>query len=122
MALDDIVFCEGEIVNFIVELPAGTLGTPSDILTEGGNAAGILCNEVGGGTYPSEGDVDLGVDYGPTGVEYEGTLLQPVESDVRLGVDYGADGTEFEGTYDAGGSAVYPIFGGSHVIQIRMVE
>jgi hypothetical protein len=74
------------------------------------------------GTYPGEGDVDDGVDYGPTGTEYEGTLVQPAEADVKLGVDYGADGTEFEGTYDAGGSAVFPVFGGTHVIQIKAVE
>jgi hypothetical protein len=59
------------------------------------------------GTYPAEGDVDDGVDYGPTGADYEGTLVQPAEADVKLGVDYGADGTEFEGSYSPGGSTTY---------------
>ena len=32
MALTDIVFYDGDIVNFILELPAGTLGFPKDQL------------------------------------------------------------------------------------------
>lgn len=34
MALTDIDFSEGEGQDFIVEIVAGTLGTPSDILVE----------------------------------------------------------------------------------------
>lgn len=34
MALSDIDFSEGEGQDFIVELPAGILNTPSDILVE----------------------------------------------------------------------------------------
>jgi len=114
MVLSDIVFTEPSWL--VSTLPAGSLGTPDDILTNT-----CMVSEIQPPTYPAEGDVDLGVDYGPTGAEYEGTLVQPAESDVLLGVDYGANGTEFEGTY-SGGSAVYPIFGGSHIIQLKVVE
>jgi hypothetical protein len=70
------------------------------------------------GTYPAEGDVDnTAADYGPTGTEYTGTFAVPAVGNVVDGVFYGAAGTEFEGTYVGGGSAVYPVIGGSHVIQ-----
>jgi hypothetical protein len=60
------------------------------------------------GVYPSPFDVDLlAAKYGPTGVEYQGTLLQPVPADVKSGVKYGGDGTEFTGTL-AGGSGLAP--------------
>jgi len=39
--LDDIVFGEGEIQNFIVELDAGTLNSPSDIIFD--NASNANC-------------------------------------------------------------------------------
>jgi hypothetical protein len=55
------------------------------------------------GVYPAANDVRDGVDYGPTGVEFDGDLVLPVEADVKLGTGYGADGTEFTGTYAAGG-------------------
>jgi len=59
------------------------------------------------GTYPAPDDVRNGVDYGPTGTEYDGDLVLPVAADVKLGVGYGADGTELTGTYAAtGGSGV----------------
>jgi hypothetical protein len=53
--------------------------------------------------YPIENDVRNGVDYGPTGTEYDGDLVLPAEADVKDGVFYGADGTEYEGTYVGGG-------------------
>jgi hypothetical protein len=96
MVLSDIVFTEPSWL--VSTLPAGSLGTPDDILTNK-----CMVSEIqppAAGTYPTEGDVDLGIDYGPTGTEYTGTLVQPVESDVKIGIDYGADGTEFTGTYD----------------------
>jgi hypothetical protein len=34
MALTDVHFQEGDGMDFVVELPAGTLGTPTDILLE----------------------------------------------------------------------------------------
>ncbi len=51
MALTDIDFSEGEGQDFIVELPAGTLETPSDILVESGSDAYILLEtpEITGG-------------------------------------------------------------------------
>jgi len=58
---------------------------------------------LGDAVFPSEGDVDLGVLYGPTGIEFTGTLEQPSEADVLLGVIYGAAGTEFTGTLVGGG-------------------
>lgn len=61
-----------------------------------------------GHVFPGIGDVDFGVVYGPTGVDYTGTLVQPAESDVSLGVQYGAGGTEFEGTAASGGGTAYP--------------
>ena len=54
-------------------------------------------------TFPAVGDVDNGVQYGPTGTDYTGTLVQPAEADVESGVSYGAGGTEFTGTYVGGG-------------------
>ena len=53
--------------------------------------------------YPAVGDVDSGVQYGPTGTDYTGTLVQPAEADVESGVSYGAGGTEFTGTLVVGG-------------------
>ena len=54
-------------------------------------------------SFPAVGDVDQGVQYGPTGADYTGTLEQPAEADVESGVSYGAGGTEFTGTYVGGG-------------------
>jgi hypothetical protein len=60
--------------------------------------------EVTSGIYPAVGDVDAtAAKYGPTGTEYQGTLVQPAVSDVLLGVSYGADGIEFTGTLAVGG-------------------
>lgn len=42
MALTDIDFSEGEGQDFIVELPAGTLGTPNDFLVETESDAYLL--------------------------------------------------------------------------------
>jgi len=57
------------------------------------------------GTYPDPNNVRNGIDYGPTGAEYDGDLVLPITSDVKLGVGYGADGTELTGTYSAGGGS-----------------
>ena len=46
MALSDIVFNEGEIQNFLVEIPEGlVLNQPADILTETGSGQGAVCLE-----------------------------------------------------------------------------
>jgi len=58
----------------------------------------------GPGTYPAPGDVDLGAaKYGPTGIEYQGTLLQPIPANVKSGIKYGAGGVEYTGTLSGGG-------------------
>lgn len=66
-------------------------------------------------TYPPEGRVRQGVQYGPTGAEYEGTEVIPAQADVKTGVGYGEDGTEFTGSYSGGG-------GGSGVSRGRAVN
>jgi hypothetical protein len=53
--------------------------------------------------YPAVGDVDLNIQYGPTGADYTGTLVQPATTNVLTGVQYGAGGTEFTGTATGGG-------------------
>jgi hypothetical protein len=42
MALTDIHFQEGDPQEFLLEIPLGTLGTPTDILVEGGSAQYLL--------------------------------------------------------------------------------
>lgn len=63
------------------------------------------------GTYPVEDDVRDGVDYGPTGADFDGDLQLPIESDVKLGVGYGADGIEFTGAYSGGGGGACRVIG-----------
>lgn len=46
MALEDIVYNEGDKQNFIVEENRGDIGTIEDNLTESGSNSGILCNEL----------------------------------------------------------------------------
>jgi len=70
-----------------------------------------------GPTYPIEDDVRNGVDYGPTGTEYDGDLVLPAVTDVKLGVGYGADGTEYTGTYSPGGGGIKPPGVGSPFIK-----
>ena len=60
--------------------------------------------DAGGGVYPAAGNVDHGIQYGPTGTDYTGTLEQPDVADVRSGTQFGADGTEFMGTLATGGA------------------
>ena len=67
----------------------------------------FLEEDSGAGVFPVEGDVDLGVEYGPTGADYTGTLVQPDEADVASGVQYGADGVEFTGTLSGGGGNIF---------------
>lgn len=45
MAIDDIVFSDGEIVNFVLEMGSGTSNIPVDILADPGNEGGKICLE-----------------------------------------------------------------------------
>lgn len=55
MALTDIHFQEGDRQDFLLEVPAGILGTPTDILVEGGSnrylvlEAPLIVDQGGGG-------------------------------------------------------------------------
>ena len=55
----------------------------------------------GEGVFPNPDDVRAGMDYGPTGTEYDGDLILPAPSNVKEGVGYGADGNEYVGTFVA---------------------
>lgn len=46
MALEDIVYSEGDNQNFIVEASRGDVGVLEGILSEGGSNSGIPCNEI----------------------------------------------------------------------------
>lgn len=97
-------------------------GSENDIVIREGNGIALLQPDAGAygssyqidviftqesvtasAVYPSVGDVDLSVQYGPTGTDYTGTLVQPATSNVLTGVQYGAGGTEFTGTATGGG-------------------
>lgn len=45
MALEDIVFPDGDPQNFIITLERGNIGTISDYLTEGDSNSGMLLEE-----------------------------------------------------------------------------
>lgn len=49
MALTDIVFNQGDGQDFILELPAGILGTPLDLLVSDPNTGSVLEVPGGGG-------------------------------------------------------------------------
>ena len=46
MALEDIVYSEGDKQDFIVEENRGNVGAVEDVLTEGGSNSGMLVNEI----------------------------------------------------------------------------
>ena len=46
MALDDIVFSDGDVQNFEMYMNRGNTGTVSDVSTEADSNAGILVNEL----------------------------------------------------------------------------
>jgi len=48
--------------------------------------------------FPTVGNVHTGINYGPTGADYAGTLTHPAVTDVHDGVQYGAGGNELTGT------------------------
>lgn len=114
----------GQIDDDIILLPGECLG-----IVGGGNGLvecgeGAVANfevqgyiETDGGTYPVEDDVRNGVDYGPTGAEFDGDLVLPAVADVKSGVTYGADGTEYTGTYSPGGGGIKPPGVGSPFIK-----
>lgn len=43
--VDDIVFYDGDVQNFLVEVANGTLNSPVDIVSEPGTNPGMLCLE-----------------------------------------------------------------------------
>jgi len=46
MAITDICFCENDNQKFILEIPQGSLGTPTDIVSEAGSDTGPLVEEL----------------------------------------------------------------------------
>jgi hypothetical protein len=87
MALSDILFFEAK--DHVAELGAGTW-------------TGSLNDEV------SESVMDT-----------EHVLGWPAEAQVQIGVDYGPTGTEYEGTYAPSGAAAYRVIGSAVVRRIR---
>lgn len=45
MPILDIVFNEGDIQNFLIEVPIGSLNSPKDILLETNSNSGAICLE-----------------------------------------------------------------------------
>lgn len=108
MVLDDIVFPESED-DFVLEISNTSTGELNDIVCKGDTTSGHVVElTLPAGTYPAESDVENGVDYGPTGGEFEGNVTLPTVNDVKKPVQYGANGTEFTGTYEAGGAPPNP--------------
>lgn len=95
MALTEIITYDG--AEGVAEMARGG-GTVLESVSSQQNAVEIPSGGGAGAVFPTAGDVDQGVSYGPTGADYTGTLEQPAASDVRNGVGYGAAGTEFTGT------------------------
>lgn len=105
MALTDIVTTFGQ--SPVLDFNRGDIGTVIDMFSRDNE---FTTPRLGvGQVFPSVGDVDSGITYGPTGADYTGTLEQPAESDVLSGVQYGADGTEFTGTATGGGGGFISI-------------
>ncbi len=46
MAATDLLFTEGETLNFILEVPSAVVSAPLDILTESGSNPSCVCNEI----------------------------------------------------------------------------
>jgi hypothetical protein len=106
MALLDIVTTSGQ--SPVLAFDRGDVGTVLDAISNG--LSEFVTPRLGvGQVFPSVGDVDNGVTYGPTGADYTGTLEQPTEADVLVGVQYGAGGTEFTGTATGGGGGFISI-------------
>jgi len=107
MALTDILDTDGSPGEFI--FARGNIGTVSEVISNPFNEFTLPEGAGAGAVFPAEGDVDSGVNYGATGVEFTGTLEQPDPVDVISGVQYGADGTEFTGLAVAGGDSFISI-------------
>ena len=105
MALLDIVTTFGHAP--VLAFARGDIGTVRDMTSRDNEFTTPILGV--GQVFPSVGDVDNGVTYGPTGADYTGTLEQPAESDVLLGVQYGGGGTEFTGTATGGGGGFISI-------------
>lgn len=105
MALTDIVTTFGQ--SPVLAFARGDIGTVEDMVSRDNE---FTTPRLGvGQVFPSVGDVDSGVAYGPTGADYTGTLIQPDEADVTSGVQYGAGGSEFTGSATGGGGGVFII-------------
>ena len=108
MALTDIITFEG--VAMENSFSRGNGGVLVDVQSGNKNEFTMPAGAGVGAVFPDEGDVDSGVDYGPTGADYTGNLQQPSVLDVKEGVQYGAGGTEFTGEYEP------PAGGGEHSV------
>lgn len=104
MALLDIVN-PGPSASF--NFARGNIGTLVDVVAQKKDSLLLPAGGGAGAIFPSVGDVDLGVTYGPSGADYTGTLEQPAEADVLSGVQYGAGGVEFTGSLAGGGDEVF---------------
>lgn len=94
---NDIVVREGSGIG-LLQPDAGAYGSAYQIdvvFTQESTSASAV--------YPTAGNVDLSIQYGPNGTDYTGTLVQPAITDVKTGITYGAGGTEFTGTATGGG-------------------
>lgn len=105
MAILEIVTTEGVAMEH--SFSRGNVGVLVD--AQGGrlNEFQMPAGAGAGAVFPAVGDVDFGVDYGPSGADYTGTLEQPVPADVASGVQYGAGGVEFTGTLSGGGGNIF---------------
>ena len=108
MALLEIVSFEGVAMEH--SFSRGNVGVLVDSVASRLNEFAMPAGAGAGAIFPSEGDVDAGTSYGPTGADFTGNLQQPVEADVKVGVQYGAAGVEFTGEYEP------PAGGGEHSV------
>lgn len=105
MALLDIVTTFGQ--SPVLAFARGDVGTVLDMVSRDNE---FTTPRLGvGQVFPSVGDVDNGITYGPTGADYTGTLEQPDVTDVLVGVQYGAGGAEFTGEATGGGGGFISI-------------
>lgn len=105
MALLDIITSHGQAP--VLTMERGDIGTVLDMVSR---VSEFLTPRLGvGQVFPSPDDVEVGVDFGPSGADYTGNLVQPAEIDVVTGVQYGANGTEFTGDAPAGGGGFISI-------------
>lgn len=105
MAILEIVTTEGVAMEH--SFARGNVGVLVDVQGGRSNEFAMPAGAGAGAVFPSEGDVDQGVEYGPTGADFTGNLEQPAEADVAEGVQYGAGGVEFTGEFQGGGGNIF---------------